>query len=104
MTRPQKPLGALSQMAAAMTHNVSPERLRQISGSIPKVLIVTGDEDHLVDPANSRYMKEHMPEAELVEWAGAGHGVQVQCRKQFNALLERVVKEGRDRLASKAGQ
>lgn len=61
-------------MAAAMTHNVSPERLREISKSIPKVLIVTGDEDHLVDPENSRYMKEQMPEAELVEWAGAGHG------------------------------
>ena len=91
-------------MAAAMTHNVSPERLRQISGSIPKVLIVTGDEDHLVDPANSRYMKEHMPEAELVEWTEAGHGIQVQCQKQFNALLERVVKEGRERLAGKAGQ
>ncbi|KAI0736621.1 Alpha/Beta hydrolase protein [Fomitopsis betulina] len=104
VTRPQKPIGALSQMAAAMTHNVSPERLREISKSIPKVLIVTGDEDHLVDPENSRYMKEQMPEAELVEWAGAGHGIQVQCRNKFNALLERVVKEGRERLVAKAAQ
>ncbi|KZT74193.1 alpha/beta-hydrolase [Daedalea quercina L-15889] len=101
VTRPQKPTGALSQMAAAITHNVSPERLRKISESIPKVIIVTGNEDHLVDPNNSRYMKAHMPEAELVEWEGAGHGIQVQCKDKLNALLERVAKEGRDRLAAR---
>ncbi|EPT00149.1 hypothetical protein FOMPIDRAFT_1123261 [Fomitopsis schrenkii] len=104
VTRPQKPLGALSQMVASVRHIVSPEELRELSKSIPKVLIVTtGDEDLLVDPAHSRYMKDHMPEAELVEWAGAGYGLHVQCRDQFNALLERVVKEGRERLAN-AGQ
>ncbi|KAH9930995.1 Alpha/Beta hydrolase protein [Fomitopsis serialis] len=103
VTRPQKPLGALSQMAAAISHNVSPERLRNISESIPKVLIITGDQDNLVPPSSSRYIKEHMPEAELVEWEDVGHGIQVQCKNRFNALLEQVVKEGRDRLAAKSG-
>jgi len=103
VTRPQKPLGALSQMAAAISHNVSPERLRNISESIPKVLIITGDQDNLVPPSGSRYIKEHMPEAELVEWEGVGHGIQVQCKNRFNALLEQVMKEGRDRLAAKSG-
>lgn len=83
-------------MIAGLTHNVTPDRLRKISTSIPKVLIVTGDEDYLVDPSNSRWMKEHMPEAELVEWEGAGHGIQVQCGDRFNELLERVVREGRE--------
>ncbi|TFY60628.1 hypothetical protein EVJ58_g5014 [Rhodofomes roseus] len=103
VTRPQKPVGALSQMAAAMTHNVSPERLHKISESIPKVLIVTGDQDNLVPPSNSHYMKEHMPEAELVQWEGVGHAIQVQCKNRFNALLEQIMKEGRDRLAAKSG-
>lgn len=100
VTRPQKPLGAISQMAAGLTHNISPDRLRRISASIPKVLIVTGDHDNLVDPSNSHYMKEHMPEAELVEWKDAGHGIQVQFKEEFIALIERVVREGRERLAS----
>ncbi|KZT03511.1 alpha/beta-hydrolase [Laetiporus sulphureus 93-53] len=99
VTRPQNPIGALSQMVAGLTHSVSPERLSKISASVPKVLIVTGDDDHLVDPSNSRYMKEHMPEAELVEWEGVGHALQVQCKDRFNQLLERIIREGRERLA-----
>lgn len=82
-------------MAAALTHHVSPERLRHISRSIPKVLILTGDQDHLVRPSNSVYLKSHMPEAELVEWDHTGHGIHIQRRDRFNALLERVFAEGR---------
>lgn len=103
LTRPQKPVGAISQMIAGLTHSVSPERLRTIASSIPKVLIVTGDQDNLINPSNSLYMKEHMPEAELVQWKNTGHGLQVQYRDRFHELLERVVREGRERLA-KSGE
>ncbi|OSX56246.1 hypothetical protein POSPLADRAFT_1050769 [Postia placenta MAD-698-R-SB12] len=88
LTRPQKPVGAISQMIAGLTHSVSPERLRTIAASIPKVLIVTGDQDNLINPSNSLYMKEHMPEAELVQWKNTGHGFQVQYRDRFHELLE----------------
>ena len=104
VTRPQTILGAISQMAAATTHHVSPERLRKISSAIPKVLIVTGDSDHLIDPANSHFIKEHMPEAELVVREGAAHGLTVQCKQWFNDLLERTFKEGRERSKQRAGQ
>lgn len=90
-------MGTLSQMAAALTHNMSPERLSRISKSIPKVLILTGDEDHLVRPSNSVYLKQHMPGAELVQWEHTGHGIHVQWNSRFNALLERVFEEGRER-------
>ncbi|KAI0361926.1 alpha/beta-hydrolase [Trametes cingulata] len=99
-TRSQTFFGSISQMAAALTHHVSPDQLRKISSSIPKVTIVTGDEDNLVDPSNSRLLKQHMPEAELVVREGAGHGITMQYRTWFNGLLERVFKEGRE----KAGQ
>jgi len=85
-------------MSACITHHVTPERLRKISASIPKVLIVTGDKDHLVDPRNSRYIKEHMPEAELVEWEETGHAIHIQRNYHFNALLEQVFKEGKARV------
>ena len=96
--RPQKFLGAISQMAAGLTHNVAPARLSSIAKSVPKVLILTGDKDHLVNPSNSHYLKQHMPEAELVEWEGTGHAIHLQRKTRFNALLERVFKEGKENL------
>ncbi|KAJ7929291.1 alpha/beta-hydrolase [Mycena leptocephala] len=87
--------GALSQMYAALTHHVTSERLRSISEAIPKVLILTGDDDNLISPANSRYIKSCMPDAELEEWEGTGHALHSQRPRRFNQLLERVFKEGR---------
>ena len=83
-------------MYAGLTHRVTPDRLREISRRIPKVLIVTGDNDHLVDPRNSQYLKEHMPEAEYVVFEGTGHALQLQCPEKYNKLVERVMKEGRE--------
>jgi hypothetical protein len=60
-TRPQSGMGHLSQMAAGMGHRVVPERLAKISKSVPKVTIVTGDDDHLVDPRNSEWLATCMP-------------------------------------------
>ncbi|KAI6043044.1 Alpha/Beta hydrolase protein [Pisolithus marmoratus] len=95
ITRPQPFLGALSQMAAALTHRVSPDRLRNISASIPKVLILTGDEDVMVDPSESLFLRHNMPEAEYQRWKDSGHAICVQWNKRVNALLERVIEEGR---------
>ncbi|KAI0266475.1 alpha/beta-hydrolase [Gloeopeniophorella convolvens] len=102
VTRIQKPLGALSQMWAGLTHNVGPDRLGQISKMIPKVLIVTGDEDHLVRPSCSAHLKKYMPEAEYVVWNGTGHVVSLQHTERFNALVDRVWQEGKARLEGRA--
>ncbi|KAI0302407.1 alpha/beta-hydrolase [Multifurca ochricompacta] len=98
VTRIQKPLGALSQMWAGFTHHVQPKRLVQISKTIPKVLILTGDQDHLIRPSNSAYLKKHMAEAEYVVWKDTGHVVSAQHVERFNAILERVFLEGQARL------
>ncbi|KAJ7286044.1 alpha/beta-hydrolase [Mycena rebaudengoi] len=95
ITAPQHFLGMISQMSAGFTHHVSPQRLKSISEAIPKVLILTGNEDNLVAPFHSRDLKSCMPEAELEEWEETGHALHVQRPKQFNQLLERVFKEGR---------
>ncbi|KAH9174898.1 alpha/beta-hydrolase [Lactarius sanguifluus] len=94
VTRTQKPLGLVSQLWAGLTHRVEAERLAQISKTIPKVLILTGDQDHAVRPSNSAYLSKNMPEAEYVVWKEAGHAVQLQYVERFNSLLERVFLEG----------
>ncbi|KIJ24781.1 hypothetical protein M422DRAFT_62317 [Sphaerobolus stellatus SS14] len=98
ITKPQQFIGHISQMAAALTHNVTPSRLHVISASIPKVTIVTGDKDNLVDPSGSFRIKAAMPEAELVQWPETGHGIHAQRPKQFNELVGRSAREAKDKL------
>ncbi|OJA19676.1 hypothetical protein AZE42_06952 [Rhizopogon vesiculosus] len=95
ITRPQTPIGAVSQMCAGLTHYVSPARLRKISSSIPKVLILTGDQDHLVHYSNSHNLQRHMPEAEFICWEKTGHGISSQWKARFNELLEKTFEGGR---------
>lgn len=97
LTRAQKPLGSASQMWAGLTHHVGAERLAQISKTIPKVLILTGDQDYLVRSSNSAYLSKHMPEAEYVVWKDTGHVLNMQRAERFNTLLERVFQEGSGR-------
>ncbi|KAF8337502.1 alpha/beta-hydrolase [Cantharellus anzutake] len=99
---PQRPIGTFSQLAAVMTHYISPRRLASIASSIPKVLILTGDVDPLVDPSNSYYMKEQMKgsgDVELVVWGQTSHLISGQWPERFNKIIERVCEEGREKAA-----
>lgn len=99
--RPQPFVGVVSQMAAGLTHRVNGGRLREISRLIPKVVIVTGDEDHLVDPQRSRFIKANMPEAELIEVSGTGHAIQFQRPRELNEIIARAIGEGRRRVSER---
>ncbi|KAG9088858.1 hypothetical protein FS749_001803 [Ceratobasidium sp. UAMH 11750] len=93
-TAPQTLVGTLSQMAAGLTHYVSADRLRQIAKDVPKIVLVTGDEDNLVPPRCSEWIQKCMgPQVELVKWKHTGHALQIQRPERFNALVERVIEE-----------
>jgi hypothetical protein len=62
----------------AITHRVSPSELKQINEAIPKITILTGDQDNLVNPRNSEHLKKHMPLAELHVVKGGGHAMTIQ--------------------------
>lgn len=100
IARKQSVMGHFSQMAAGLTHHVQPERLSRISAQIPKITIVTGDEDHLVRISNSFRLKAAMPEAELVQFPETGHGIHAQRKREFNKLIERTIMEAEERLES----
>jgi len=101
VTRPQTLLGSISQISAGITHRLTPARLRSIAASIPKVLIVTGDDDNLINPSNSRDLAARMPGSELVIWEGTGHALHAQWPKRFNELLERAFREGKERFEAR---
>lgn len=105
--KPQLLRGYLSQIVAGLTHSVSPERLAFIAANIPKIGIVTGDNDHLVHPSGSESIKLAMNRAlvnedqqdikrvELLKFEGAGHAIHIQNEAEFNELIDRCAKEGR---------
>lgn len=99
IARKQSPLGAVSQMWAVLGHHVNPERLKTISEIVPSVLIVTGDEDHLISPVNSHYLHEHLPGSQYELFEGFGHGLPGQDPPRFNALLETFLHRAKAKLA-----
>lgn len=90
ITQKQRFIGHVSQLLAGLTHRVTPDRLRNISTSIPKVVILCGDQDHLMNLKHSQELKDAMPEAELVQWENTGHGIQSQRPEKFGELLKEV--------------
>ena len=114
IAKPHRFLGRISQTIAALRHHVSPSRLAFISERIPKIIIVTGIEDHVVAPEGSRRLWRGMTSnkkdinwkggqdlnrrVELVQWEDVGHGIHLQRAREFNELLTRCVKEGRRNL------
>ncbi|PKI84114.1 hypothetical protein MVES1_002076 [Malassezia vespertilionis] len=86
-TRRPKLQGAMSQIMAALTHNVSDEHLKHIDENIPRVRIITGDWDNLVRPSNSAHMAKVMSHADYQVWPGGGHALHVQYPERFNKML-----------------
>lgn len=89
--------GAVSQMKAALTHFIPDADLDRINQSVDQICILTGDEDYLVDPRNSTFLKEKLSRAELHQFTGAGHALGNQLADEVNAILEKVIAEGEDK-------
>jgi len=91
-------------MAAGATHHCTPEKLRKIAESIPKIWILTGDEDNLIYPSNSFWLHKHMPDAEFEQWTHSGHGLLSQHPERFNKRLDEVIQDAKRRIATGGAQ
>ena len=58
-----------AQLQAALGHDA----LDRLPGVEAPTLVVHGEEDRMVDPANARLLVEAIPGAQLVTWPEAGH-------------------------------
>ncbi|HEV8485776.1 MAG TPA: alpha/beta hydrolase, partial [Blastocatellia bacterium] len=65
----QPKVSYLLQLGAVMQHDTF-DRLHQIT---QPTLVMTGTEDALIDPGNSRLLSEHIPAARLIEFEETGH-------------------------------
>jgi len=77
----------MSQMQAVMGHKAT-DRLATIK--VP-TLVLTGDADRLIAPANSAVLAKSIPGAKLVEIPGGSHGFNIEMPERFNqAVLDFV--------------
>jgi len=70
----------LGQVAAVMSHKAT-DRLHQIKSP---TLVITGDADRLVPPANSEILAKYIPGARLVKVPGGSHGFNFETPDIFN--------------------
>jgi 3-oxoadipate enol-lactonase len=75
---------AFGQLAAVVSHEAS-RRLGQLR--VP-TLVITGDQDRLVPPANSRQLARLIPGARLLELPGAGHVFPVERPRETVIALK----------------
>ena len=70
----------LAQVAAVMGHSTT-ERLQRITAP---TLVITGDADLLISPANSDILAREIPNARLVKVPGGSHGFNFEQPDAFN--------------------
>ncbi|SJX65630.1 related to alpha/beta hydrolase [Sporisorium reilianum f. sp. reilianum] len=90
--------GAVSQMKAAVTHNVPDADLERISANVRTIAILTGDEDYLVDPRNSEYLRQKLGGAAYYKFDNAGHALGNQLAERVNEILVKVIADGEAKL------
>ena len=78
----QPPEAFFRQFDACLKHDTA-ERLKTISAP---TLILSGDDDPLVPPENSRILKELMPKADLVFFEGCRHCFFMEEADRFNDM------------------
>ena len=75
----------LGQVGAVMSHKAT-DRLAHITAP---TLVITGDADRLIPPANSDILAKGIPGAKLVKIPGGSHGFNFETPEVFNrAVLE----------------
>jgi pimeloyl-[acyl-carrier protein] methyl ester esterase len=73
--------------------------LREMLSEIDRqVLLIHGDEDKICPPGAGRYLMERLPNARLLEYAGAGHALPLSRPDEFNGRIRELLLEiGHDR-------
>ena len=87
--------GLRHQSAAIAAHDAF-DRLPQISHP---TLVITGDEDSLIDPRNSDILAKHIPDAELRLFPGLKHAFHLEQPDLVNSVIVDFVRRARQAAA-----
>ncbi|RKP14173.1 alpha/beta-hydrolase [Piptocephalis cylindrospora] len=78
--------GTLGQLSAVLRHHIGKGRLSKIRDAPYPVLVLTGAEDNLIRPSNSRYLAGQL-DGQLEVYSGAGHALPYQEADRYNQTL-----------------
>jgi len=81
----------MGQMQAVMGHKTT-DRLGTIKAP---TLVLTGDADRLISPANSAVLARSIPGAQLVQIPGGSHGFNIEMPERFNQTVLQFLGGGR---------
>ncbi|KAJ2807247.1 hypothetical protein H4R20_001360 [Coemansia guatemalensis] len=85
----------IGQMGIVFRHHVSSTRLAALGHLLPgkRILIVTGDEDHMVRPKNSLHLADKIGREHVIleVFKGAGHGLNSQETAKFTASVVSMI-------------
>jgi pimeloyl-ACP methyl ester carboxylesterase len=83
--------GILQRQMKAIQHHDAYDRLQRITAP---TLVMTGAEDVLIPPDNSRILTERIPNAEFIEIQGGGHQILIEqpeaCNRAIIDFLQQV--------------
>ena len=85
LSAPEQPEYAFHAQLAAIGSFDCSDRLGHLA--LP-IMIVTGSEDILIPPENSKALAKRLPHAEIVVIPGAGHALHAECRDKLNYLAD----------------
>lgn len=91
LVSPPEPLAYVHQAAAVAAHDAY-ERLNRIAAP---TLVVHGEEDVFVPPANGLVLAERIPGAELETWAAAGHMYPIDEPRADQAIARFLARHSR---------
>jgi len=89
LSAPEQPAHAFHAQLAAIGSFDASTRLMKLD--IP-AMIVSGSEDVLIPPENSKSLAEKLPQAEMIVIPGAGHALHAECRETLNQLADEFFK------------
>ncbi|GAA6055715.1 hypothetical protein JCM3770_001034 [Rhodotorula araucariae] len=89
--RRQSVSGQLGQMAAVLKHSVSADRLGVLATRIPRIAIIHGTEDLLIDVQRAHELHQDIPGSSLKVVQNAGHGLPSQITDEYNAWIRENV-------------
>lgn len=75
LARKQPFSGRIGQLGAAIGHSVSKGQLAELAKLIPRIGVITGDSDSLINPRRSNDLAAMLPGSELVICKDAGHAL-----------------------------
>lgn len=89
LSSPEQPDYAFHAQLAAIGSFDASTRLMQLD--IP-AFVVTGSEDALIPPENSKSLAAKLAHAEIMVIPGAGHALHAECREKLNHLADEFFK------------